>query len=80
MNNGEPRMIAIRHDGQLVATSPATMQEIEQEIASGLNERVEVMRAEILTRRLAELQGQLEKETEKARIQKLEREIPTNSA
>lgn len=74
--HGEPTMVEIRHDGQMNVTSPATMQEIEKAIADDMNQRVEIMRVNELATRLK----QLEAEAEKARIQKLEREIPTNAA
>jgi hypothetical protein len=74
--HGEPRMIEVRHDGQMQVTSPATLQEIEKAIADDINKRVEIMRLAQLGDRLK----QLEIEAEKARIQRLERDIPTNAA
>lgn len=73
---GEPRMIAIKHNGELETTSPATMREIEKALTDNMNKRVEVMNISALAERIKELEDAAEKE----RIQKIERSLPTNAA
>lgn len=70
------KMIEIRND-QLIATTPATMKDIEKALRREENKRIELMREADLMARMNELQAQ---RLEKQRLQKLEREIPTNAA